>query len=93
MSTRDDVVLPGMAEYSKVQSFELRAFDRKTQSPRQETPVVTATAVVTEIKKNIQTPETDEFAVQTLQIPEDLTALALDSVQNDIGENSDDSSE
>jgi hypothetical protein len=93
MSNPDAVVLPGMRDYAKVQSFELRAFDRKTESSPRGEPTVQPTTIITEIKKDIQKPETDRFPIQTLQMSPDLTELALNSCQDDNDENSTESSE
>ena len=82
-----------MNAYSKVQSFELRAFDRKTQSSPRTEQVTVPIDLIAEIKKDIQTPENDQFPIATLQIPEDLTTLALDFHQRNDDENSEEPSE
>jgi hypothetical protein len=76
-----------------VQSFELRAFDRKIKTSPREQPPAPPETLILEIKKDIQKPETDHFPVQTLQIPVDLEELALSSCQDDNDENSEDPSE
>jgi chromatin segregation and condensation protein Rec8/ScpA/Scc1 (kleisin family) len=92
MSNYSSVVLPGIGAYSKVQSYELKAF---SPPPRENTIVaeVVENATIVEIRDNMQTPATDKFEIETLQIPENFDEIIQQIPQHEGDEDSSDPSE
>jgi len=93
MSNHHGVVLPGIAAYAKVQSYELRAFDVTPQEKVLTHDVMVAETLINEIKVAMMKPEMDKFPVQTLQIPDDLEQVLQELPKDEDDGNSSDPSE
>lgn len=83
MANPNGVILSGLGQYSKVQSFELRAFT--PAEPQSETSQVVQKSTIEEIKEVRQDPKTDQFPIETLKIPDDIEDVIakVDNAEDD----------
>lgn len=89
MSNYNDVVLPGIADYSKVMSYELRSFD----STPTRVVVDNNQTLIASIKNDMQNSQTDNFPINTLQIPVANEETLPNLIEDDDDGNSSDPSE